>query len=110
MRLPNAENAVVDVRKIRDYCLSAEHPRGRHKARLFASALGLTAGDAETLQRALLDATQANEAISTGKDDFGERYTIDFLLRGPVGEATIRSLWIVRRDEQFPRLVTCYVI
>lgn len=110
MKLPHSERAQVDIRKLRDYCLSPEHPRGRHKARLFTSALGLTARDAEILQRALLNAAQASEAISTGKDDFGERYTVDFLLSGPAGEATVRSLWIVRRDEQYPRLVTCYVI
>lgn len=38
MKLPNADRAVVDLRKLRDYCLSQEHPRGQHKARLFKSA------------------------------------------------------------------------
>ncbi len=49
MRLPNAERAVVDIAKLRDYCLNFEHPRGRHKARVFAAALGLTTADAEML-------------------------------------------------------------
>ena len=40
MRLPNGDRAVVDVRKVRDYCLSAEHPRGQHKARVFKRAWG----------------------------------------------------------------------
>ena len=35
MKLPNAEQAFVDVRKLRDYCFSTEHPRGQHKARVF---------------------------------------------------------------------------
>jgi hypothetical protein len=43
MRLPNAERAVVDVRKLREYCLNAEHPRGQHKARVFKSAVRWTA-------------------------------------------------------------------
>jgi hypothetical protein len=47
MKLPYAESAIVDVRKLRDYCLSAAHPRGKHKARVFASALGLTAEDSD---------------------------------------------------------------
>ena len=34
MKLPYGAHAVVDIAKLRDYCLSAEHPRGRHKARL----------------------------------------------------------------------------
>ena len=34
---------IVDLAKLRDYCLNEEHPRGRHKARVFRSRLGLTA-------------------------------------------------------------------
>jgi hypothetical protein len=40
----------VDLTKVRDYCLSASHPRGRHKARVFQARLGLTADNAELLQ------------------------------------------------------------
>jgi len=40
MKLPNPERAIVDLKKLRDYCLSSEHPRGRHKARMFAAILG----------------------------------------------------------------------
>jgi len=42
----------VETRKLRDYCLSPEHPRGRHKARVFASALGLTVDDYQDPLRA----------------------------------------------------------
>ena len=38
---------VVEIAKLRDYCLSDTHPRGRHKARVFRSRLALTAADAE---------------------------------------------------------------
>jgi hypothetical protein len=41
MKLPNATHAVVDVAKLRDYCLNPGHARGRHKARVFASVLGI---------------------------------------------------------------------
>jgi hypothetical protein len=50
MLIPNAENAIVDIRKLRDYCLNPEHENGKHKARLFASILGMTADDAEELR------------------------------------------------------------
>jgi hypothetical protein len=46
MMLPNAERAIIDPAKLTDYCLSATHPVGRHKAAVFRSALGLTAPDA----------------------------------------------------------------
>lgn len=32
MKLPNAENAFVDIEKLRGYCLNLSHPRGKHKA------------------------------------------------------------------------------
>lgn len=67
-RLPNRHSAVVDVRKLRDYCLSPQHPRGRHKARVFASALGLTAEDAKDLREALVSAAVSGAAIFTNGD------------------------------------------
>lgn len=53
--LPNAGRAVVDIRKLRDYCLNPWHEDGKHKARVFASALGLGELDAEWLRDQLLD-------------------------------------------------------
>jgi hypothetical protein len=41
-KLPNAEWALLDIRKLADYCLSPVHPRGRHKARVFRDALDLS--------------------------------------------------------------------
>ena len=58
MLIPNAERAVVDIRKWRDYCLNPLHDEGQHKARMFAAALGLTAEDAEALQALLLQAVK----------------------------------------------------
>ena len=73
-KLPNPENDVVETRKLRDYCLSPEHPRGRHKARVFASALGLTVDDSQELRRALLAAALSEEALVAEEDQYGQRY------------------------------------
>jgi hypothetical protein len=40
-RLPHGDEAILDIRKIEDYCMSPSHPRGRHKARVFREALDL---------------------------------------------------------------------
>jgi hypothetical protein len=53
MKTPNAELAAVDIRKLRDYCLNPIHDEGKHKARLFASVLGMTSDDAKDLQNIL---------------------------------------------------------
>jgi len=71
MKLPNGDGAVVDIAKLRDYCLNPNHPRGRHKARVFAAALGLTADDAETLCDALMAAARTAEAAATDQDEYG---------------------------------------
>ena len=78
MKLPNAERTVVDIRKLRDYCLSAVHPRGQHKARLFKSALGWTTDDAEDICHKLMDAALRQDANFIGADDYGQRYALDF--------------------------------
>ena len=110
MKLPNSEHAVVDIAKLRDYCLSPDHPRGKHKARVFAAALGLTADDAEELQDALLQAAEAEDATLADQDEFGQRYVIEFTMEGPGGTGRVLASWIVRSDEDFPRLTSCYVV
>lgn len=110
MKLPNPEQAVVDIAKLRDYCLSFEHRRGQHKARVFAAALGLTAENAEELRAALLNAASIYEAEATEQDSYGQRYILDFTFTREGRQAAVRSSWIVRRGENFPRLTSCYVI
>ncbi len=110
MKLPNPERAVVDIEKLCHYCLSFEHPRGRHKARVFAAALGLTADHAEKLRDALLTAARTRDAILTEQDEYGQRFVVDFTMNGPAGSARVRSSWIIRRGEDFARLISCYVL
>ena len=66
MRIPNAEHATVDIRKLRDFCMNPLHPEGKHKARLFAAALGMTDADAEFLRDALLHVAQSTTRRSGG--------------------------------------------
>ena len=111
MMLPNSSAAVVDIVKLRDYCLSPTHPRGRHKARVFAARLGLGGADAEVLRAQLLHgAATTDEALAGASDDFGDRYVVDLEVRGPLGVALVRTAWIVRADEDFPRFTTCFVV
>ncbi|AFZ03157.1 DUF6883 domain-containing protein [Calothrix sp. PCC 6303] len=63
MKLPNPERAIVEVDKISGYCLNPEHPQGKHKARVFKSALNLNLENAEELQIALLQAVTNWDAV-----------------------------------------------
>lgn len=110
MKLPNAAEAFVDVAKLRDYCLSTSHPRGRHKARVFRAALGLSAADAEVLRLTLLEAARAGDAFPDEDSPYGSLYRLDFEMTTDSGGAAVRSTWMVRRGETFPRLVSCFVL
>jgi hypothetical protein len=110
VKLPNAERAIVDPTKLRAYCLNPDHPRGRHKARVFAAALGLTATDTDYLQAVFLAAVRTNDALLGEQDIYGQRWSVDIWVRGPAGEAMVRTTWIVRSDEDVPRLTSCYVL
>ena len=109
MKIPGGERAVVDIAKLQDYCLSPQHPRGRHKARVFASVLGITVNDADLLRQALLKAAREGEALEGARDDYGQRYVIDLEVQGPRGMAMVRSSWIILHGEDFPRMTSCYV-
>lgn len=98
----------MDVNKLRDYCLSLNQEDGKHKARVFGSVLGLHQADAIWLRDRLLDAL-LGDALLVAVTFFGTLYVIDFQLRPPRGEATVRSGWIIRVGEDFPRLTTCFV-
>ena len=62
MKLPNAENAVVDIAKLRDYSLNPNHPEGKHKARAFLEKLDIRRNDAEQLRQWILEAILTAEA------------------------------------------------
>lgn len=110
MKIPNADRAVVDIVKLRDYCLNKQHPRGKHKARLFETMLRITDVDAEELQSVLLEIVQTHNAVEGKRDQYGQRYIIDFIMRKVTRQATVRSSWIIRSDEDFPRLTSCFVL
>lgn len=108
MLVPNAENAVIDIRKLRDYCLNPNHEIGKHKARIFAAALNLTEKDAPILQDALLTAIKTPDAEIGRRDKYGQRYTVDFEFEWQGRRAVIRGAWIIDSGAETPRFITCF--
>jgi hypothetical protein len=110
VKLPNGNRADLGT-KLSDYVLNPEHRHGRHKARVFESSLGITRENerllADALRRVAADST---DVISMGDQGFGETFEIRFPLETHEGKATVLSAWIIRRGEDFPRLVTCFII
>jgi hypothetical protein len=109
-RLPYSDEAILDVRKLEDYCLNPSHPRGRHKARVFRDALGIHRDDAVWLREALLEAARSTETSQVATDAWGTHWQLDATIRRQGKSAVIRTIWIVRTGESVPRFVTCWVL
>jgi hypothetical protein len=109
-RLPHGDRAVLDIRKIEDYCLNTSHPRGRHKARVFREALDIQRSDATWLRDVLLAAARSGEAAPMGTDAWGAHWRIDATIRRQGKSAVVRTIWIVLGGEDQPRFVTCWVL
>lgn len=109
LALPNAECAVVDIAKLRDYSLNPSHDVGQHKARVFRAALGLTIDDAEWLRARILEAVLEEEAFAGPPSPFGQKYVVDVaVMRGEMS-VLVRTAWIIEHGTDFPRLTSCYV-
>src|SRR5919206_1195827 len=99
MKLPNADRAVVDIAKLRDYSLNPEHSGGMHKARVFAAVLGFTAADADKLRDMILAAVLTHEATRGLADEHGTRYRVDFQAQGLNTVVAIRTAWHIDAGE-----------
>ena len=110
MKLPNASEAIVDLRKLEEYCLNPDHPRGKHKARVFQNALEVGREDAPELREKILEAVLGESCERGESDAYGARYVVDFTWHRTDREVGIRTTWIVKRGESAPRLTSCYVL
>jgi hypothetical protein len=88
----------------------SDHPRGKHKARVFQAACGFSAQNAELMRDQLLTAVIEGDAAPVGPSMHGQRYVIEYQLTGPVGQALVRTARIIRLGEDIPRFVSAYVI
>jgi hypothetical protein len=109
MKLPNPERASIPADKLEGYALNPNHSEGRHKAVVFRSALGLDQENAEELKEALRQALKTENATPTTRNPYGQKYQIEFEMIRAGRSAIIRSIWIVKDAENFPRLITCYI-
>ena len=108
-RLPGAERALIDPRKLSEYALNPDHPVGGNKARVFESVLGFNAGNADELMGQLRRGVVQHSAIAGKVDQFGSRFTMDIPVTGPKGTGTVRTGWIYKPGSETPELTTLYV-
>ena len=110
MKLPNGDRADLGT-KIEDYVLNPSHWEGRHKARVFESVFGITLGNQHVLREAILAAIVNSEEVEAlGDNSHGMVYVVRFPLTIANRTAMILTAWIIRHEEDFPRLITCYIL
>jgi len=108
MRLPNYLMATVDLRKLAGYALNLNHPEGRHKARVFLSALGLAPSDSKWLANKILVALADNEAHLVEESPWGTLYRVDLEIWNEKRCAIVRTGWLC--TDHVTKLTTCFVV
>lgn len=107
-RVPRAREAVIPTNKLVGYALNPKHPRGRHKARVFASALGIRQADWRYLREQLLNGIVDAPVRGTRITPFGVLYDVVVLVDGLNGATTpVVTIWLVEADRP-PRLVSTW--
>lgn len=99
MQLPYYQSATIDLGKLTGYVLNLSHPEGRHKARVFLSALGITSHDADWLAKALLAALPDAVAYQQSENEWGTSYRVDTTIHRDTRCATVRTAWLVQNAQ-----------
>jgi uncharacterized protein DUF6883 len=106
MKLPNAENVIVDDAKVRDFLLSLEHPVGRFKARVFLAA-GYQRSAWQRLRDDLLAMATVIDVKPTHTDQFGRRFAGVGAQNAPSGNPLlVVAVWLISSEAAGPRLIT----
>lgn len=106
MDLPFAHRLRVDETKITGYLLS--HSNGRGKAAFFLG-FGFDLEKWTALAHALTQLAQTNPVAAKVDSPYGTRYSVDGELQTPSGRRPyVRTVWILERDSDEPRLITAH--
>jgi len=108
MNLPNVDDVEIAREKITDYLLNPRHPDGAGKAAFFA-AQGFTAEEWHVLADAFRRLAASFPVAKQLDSPHGTKYIVEDALTTPSGKTPlIRTVWIVDRGADRPRLVTAY--
>ena len=102
---------VIDPRKLTEYALNLNNPRGANKAVMFERHLGFTKDNYQLLVQQIESKVLNAEATLQTTDIHGQRYQVDLEIEGvESGQIEIaRTGWIVELESDTARLVTLYV-
>lgn len=106
MKLPNADQAVVEQSKLINYLLNPEHKRGGAKAKLLIQ-FGYTQNNWQQLATDIRTYHLYADVNLTKETAYGMRYHISAELTTPVGrQLLVKTVWQIDQGTNFPRLIT----
>ena len=94
--------------KAHRYCLNLEHPSGKHKARVFASVLGITVENADTLRSLVQTAAVEGEVVQQDTTAFGQQFKVDWIVPG-TDKIQLRTIWEITAKNPNPRLISAFL-
>ena len=106
-----AAKITIDSRKLTEYALDLDNPKGADKAVMFERHLGFTKDNYQLLLDKIKATVLDAEAILQKTDIHGKRYQVDLEIIGvqPEQQETVRTAWIIEPNKNIARLVTLYV-
>lgn len=108
--LPNREKAEIPDKKLLDYMLNPDHPKGGSKAVVFRNVLGYTKENAQDLASAFRKGLNSWKATERKPQKHGRPYEVKMLLSGPTGrQTTVKTGWIIDNGSDHPRLTSAYI-
>ena len=108
LKLPNGKSAVIEKEKILDYLLNEAHPDNAGKAAFF-SGLGFHKDNWLNLISIFKLIAQTAEVSKSMESPHGWKYVVDGDIEAPEGNISlVRTIWIIDRGDDKPRLVTAY--
>ncbi len=102
---------VIDPRKLTEYALNRDNPRGADKAVMFERHLGFTKDNYQLLLQQIKVKVLDAEANLQKTDVHGQRYQVDLEIEGVESgqREIVRTGWIVESKNDVARLITLYV-
>lgn len=108
--LRNQTAAVGIDNKLLGYSLNKANETGKHKAVVFQSALGYNTDNYMELVQEIRKGLSRYRAVSIGKTEYGEKFTVYMLVKGANGHyAKVKTGWIFDSGSTAPRMTTAYV-
>jgi hypothetical protein len=108
MKLPNGAQAEISMEKLIGYCLNPNHPKGKDKARVFKSALAITAENAERLYDLVKQAAIEGEVVQQSNTSFGKIFKVDWIIPG-TENIQLRTTWEIAAQSTYPRLISAFI-